>query len=496
MARIALGGFHHETNTFATSTATYDDFVASDAWPGLCSGDDVFKLTHGINLAVSGFGDVAKKMGHELVGLVWCAAPPSGLVTNDAFEAIMELMLASIKDAENIDAVFMDLHGAMVSENFSDGDGEILNRIRTAVGPDVPIVVALDFHANISAKMCSMVDGLVVYRTYPHVDMKQTGERAANILNQIIIDTKKRHVELVSAPFLVPLTWQATTSEPAKGIYARLREFETDGVDAVSLAMGFPPADVFDCGPAAVASGSDIEMVKKAANGVMRLLVGCEKDFAGTLYSPDEALLRAKEIMAQGKLSGPVILADTQDNPGGGGDGDTTGLLKAMIKAGIDNSVIGIFAEPIAVQTATGVGTGNSFEMDFGARKRIYGDTPLHATFKVLALGSGSFMAEGPFYAGAKIDLGPMALLETGGVKIVVSSKKQQAADRAMFGHLGIDVNKCAILGLKSSVHFRADFEKIASDILIVEAPGVNTADPRKLNYRNIRPNVKRFPAS
>ncbi|MDH3335941.1 MAG: M81 family metallopeptidase [Rhodospirillaceae bacterium] len=494
MARIAVGGFHHETNTFAPSVAAIDDFIAADAWPGLCYGDDVFKLTHGINLAVSGFSGAAKKMGHELVGLLWCAAPPSGPVTSDAFETIMRRMLARIKDAGDIDAVFLDLHGAMVSEKFSDGDGEILKRIRGAIGANTPIVVALDFHANISPKMCSTVDGMVVYRTYPHVDMEQTGERAANILSQIIIDKKKRHVELISAPFLVPLTWQATTSEPAKDIYARLSDFETNGVDAVSLAMGFPPADVFDCGPAVVVSGSDIEMVKKSANDAMRLLVDHEKDFAGIFYTPDDALLRAKEIIAKGKLSGPIILADTQDNPGGGGDGDTTGLLKAMIKAGIDNSVMGIFAEPIAVQMATHAGTDNSFEMDFGSRKHFAGDTPLHATFKVLALGGGSFMAEGPFYAGAKIDLGPMALLETGGVKIVVSSKKQQAADRAMFGHLGIDVNKCAVLGLKSSVHFRADFEKIASDILIVEAPGANTADPRNLDYKNIRPNVKRFP--
>ncbi|MDH5187595.1 MAG: M81 family metallopeptidase [Rhodospirillaceae bacterium] len=491
MARIAVGGFHHETNTFAPSFATMEDFIAPDAWPGLCSGDDVFKSTQGINLAVSGFSDASKKIGHELIGLLWCAAPPSGPVKADAFETIMKDMVARIESAKNIDGVFMDLHGAMVSDNYSDGDGEILKRIRHAVGPNVPIVVALDFHANISPEMCQQIDGLVVYRTYPHVDMIQTGERAANILNQIIIDKKKRYVELISAPFLVPLTWQATTSDPAKGIYARLSEFETTGVDVVSLAMGFPPADVFDCGPSAVACGTDKNAVNQSVNAVMKLLLDSESNFAGILHQPDDALRQAIKIFDG---NGPVILADTQDNPGGGGDGDTTGLLKAMINAGIENSAIGIFAEPIAVKTATDTGIGNSFEMDFGGRKRFAGDTPLHATFKVLALGSGSFMAEGPFYGGAKIDLGPMALLETGGVKIVVATKKQQAADRAMFRHLGIEPEICSVLSLKSSVHFRADFEKIAADILIVEAPGTNTADPRKLNYKNIRPNVRRFP--
>lgn len=496
MARIAIGGFHHETNTFATTNATYGDFVAADAWPGLCSGDDIFAKTKGINLAVSGFADKAAQMGHELIGLVWCAAPPSGPVTNDAFETIMTDMVARIKDAGNIDAVFMDLHGAMVSDNFSDGDGEILKRIRQTVGTDTPIVVALDFHANISPKMCSMVDGLAVYRTYPHVDMLQTGQRCAGIINQIISDGKKRHVVLLSSPFLVPLTWQTTLSEPAKGIYAKLGQFETAGIDAVSLAMGFPPADVYDCGPAVVVSGSDLGAVNNAATEVMKLLVQSENNFSGIIYQPDQALDRTKELILTKPNAGPVILADTQDNPGGGGDGDTTGLLKAMIKAGIENSVIGVFAEPIAAQMANDAGIGNSFVMYFGARKRFSGDTPLHATFNVLALGSGSFMAQGPFYAGAKIDLGPMALLETDGVKIVVSTKKQQAADRAMFGHLGVDVTKCAVLGLKSSVHFRADFEKIAADILVVEAPGNNTADPRKLDYKNIRPNVRRFPGN
>ncbi len=497
MAHIAVGGFHHETNTFAPSTAIYDDFVTSDAWPGLCSGNDIFEKTQGINLPVAGFVQQAKNAGHELSGLVWCAAPPSGPVTTHAFENVMEQMLNGISKAGPIDGLFMDLHGAMVSENFADGDGEILKRVRGAIGPNIPLVVALDFHANISPQMCAQVDGIVVYQTYPHVDMFETGARAANILNQIIIDGKKRTVALAQGSFLVPLTWQSTLAEPAKGIYANLDGLKAPGIDAVSIAMGFPPADVFDCGPAAVVSGADEALVKETANKTIKLLTDLENDFAGTLYQPDDALRLAVKIF---NGNGPVILADTQDNPGGGGDGDTTGLLKAMIKANVKNAAAGIFAEPMAVKKSIEAGIGQSFEMDFGSSKRFNGDTPLHATFKVLALGSGKFKAEGPFFAGAEIDLGPMALLETGHeahkVKIAVSTKKQQAADRAMFKHLGIDPEKCSVLALKSSVHFRADFEKMAADILIVEAPGANTADPRKLDYKNIRPGIKHFPGN
>ena len=491
MAHIAVGGFHHETNTFAPSIATYDDFVASDAWPGLCAGGDIFEKTHGINLPVAGFAEQAKNLGHKLTGLIWCAAPPSGPVEGPAFETVMEQMLSGLRDAGSIDGLFMDLHGAMVAENFADGDGEILKRVRHAIGPEVPLVVALDFHANISPAMCVHVDGVVVYRTYPHVDMFETGERAANILNQIIIDGKKRFVALAQGKFLVPLAWQSTLSEPAKGIYAGLDQLETPGIDALSIAMGFPPADVFDCGPAAVVSGADENAVKKAAATAIGLLGDSENDFAGTLYQPDDALRLASKIFDG---NGPVILADTQDNPGGGGDGDTTGLLKAMINANVKNAVAGIFAEPVAVKNAIEAGINQSFEMDFGSTKRFGGDTPLKARFKVLALGSGKFKAQGPFFAGAEIDLGPMALLETSGVKIAVSTKKQQAADRAMFRHLGIEPEKCSVLALKSSVHFRADFEEIAADILVVEAPGANIADPRKLDYKNIRPDIRRFP--
>ena len=495
MADIAVGGFHHETNTFAPSTATYDDFVASDAWPGLCSGNDIFEKTQGINLPVAGFAQQANNLGHELSGLVWCAAPPSGPVTTRAFETVMEQMISGLNNAENINGVFMDLHGAMVVESFGDGDGEILKRVRAAIGPDIPLVVALDFHANISPEMCAHVDGIVVYRTYPHVDMFETGERAANILNQIIIDGKKRFVSLVQNSFLVPLAWQSTLAEPAKGIYANLGKLENSSIDAVSMAMGFPPADVFDCGPSAVVCGTDEGAVNKVSTAAMKLLLDSENDFAGILYQPDDALRLAKEIFKEiSDGNGPVILADTQDNPGGGGDGDTTGLLKAMIKAGVKNAAAGIFAEPRAVKKSIEAGIGQSFEMDFGSSKKFNGDTPLHATFKVLALGSGKFKAQGPFFAGAEIDLGPMALLESGGIKIVVSTKKQQAADRAMFKHLGIEPEKCSVLALKSSVHFRADFEEIAVKILVVEAPGANIADPRKLNYKNIRPGIKHFP--
>lgn len=494
MARIAVGGFHHETNTFAPSVATYDDFVAADAWPGLCTGYDIFEYTHGINLPVSGFSYTAKKLGHELIGLTWCAAPPSGPVSGQAFEAVMEQILSSLANGGNIDGVFMDLHGAMVSEEFEDSDGEILKRIRHAIGPDVPLVVALDFHANISTKMCQQVDGVLVYRTYPHVDMFETGQRCCVVLDNILNDGKKRFVKLAQSSFLVPLTWQCTLSEPAKDIYLKLGDMEASGIDCLSLAMGFPLADVFDCGPAGVVSGFDEVAVTNGANAVLELLEAHENDFAGTIYQPDDAIKLAEEI--NNKKPGPVILADTQDNPGGGGDGDSTGLLKAMIKSGAKNAVAGVFAEPGAVKMATTAGIGNSFKMDFGAKKSFPGDSPLRATFKVLALGSGKFKAGGPFFKGSHIDLGAMALLETAGIKIVVSAKKQQAADRAMFTHLGIDPQKCDLLVLKSSVHFRADFESMAAGILVVAAPGANTADPRELNYKNIRAGIKHYPGS
>ena len=180
--RIAVGGFQHETNTFAPAKATFDDFARGGGWPPLLKGDDVFDGTAGINLPVAGFVEAMRKTTHRLVPTAWAAASPSAHVTEDAYERISGMIVYALKSAGKLDAVYLDLHGAMVAEHANDGEGELLSRVRAVVGPDIPVVASLDLHANVTQRMLEHADVLIAYRTYPHVDMAETGARVAHFL--------------------------------------------------------------------------------------------------------------------------------------------------------------------------------------------------------------------------------------------------------------------------------------------------------------------------
>ena len=203
MARIAAGGFQHETNTFAPTKAGYDAFVQPGAWPGLTRGAALFDAVAGINLPVAGFLAAARAAGHELLPLTWCAASPSAQVTEPTYERIVAMLLDDLAGLSGLDGLYLDLHGAMVAEHLDDGEGELLARIRRLVGPDLPIVVSLDLHANVTPEMVDLADALIAFRTYPHVDMAATGARAARHLDALLKGEAGRHKAFRQLPFLI-----------------------------------------------------------------------------------------------------------------------------------------------------------------------------------------------------------------------------------------------------------------------------------------------------
>src|ERR1700749_4876885 len=186
MPRIAVGGFLHETNTFAPTKATFEAFVHGGGWPAMARGADVLKVMRNINVGLAGFAGAAEENGWQLIPTISCGASPSAHVTEDAFERIVKVMVGGIAQAGALDAVYLDLHGAMVTEHFDDGEGEILRRVREAIGKDLPLVVSLDLHANVTPGMVEHADALIAYRTYPHVDMADTGRAAAKHLEPLI----------------------------------------------------------------------------------------------------------------------------------------------------------------------------------------------------------------------------------------------------------------------------------------------------------------------
>jgi microcystin degradation protein MlrC len=481
--RIAVGGFQHETNTFAALPATLADFEAPDAWPGLVRGTDLLDAVQGINLPAAGFVDEARAHRFDLLPLAWCSAQPSGRVSRDAFEGVCAILLEGLRTCSTLDAVYLDLHGAMVAEHVDDADGELLERVRRCVGPGVRIIASLDFHANLSPRMVEMADALVGYRTYPHVDMAETGARACSLLREVLRAPLpvRRHQAL---PFLIPLTSQCTLTEPMQTVMERVRAAERTGVSSLSFFAGFPAADVPECGPGIVAYGRDAEAVGREVADIHAAVLAQEGKFSLDLATVPEAVELAR--LHDGRPGHPLILADTQDNPGAGGNADTTTLLKALVAAAVPGTLAGVIWDPEAAAIAHAAGEGARIELALGARTGFPGETPLRAIYTVQRLGDGRFTGTGPFYRGGRFELGPMALLALGNVRIVVASRKQQAADQAMFRHVGAEPSEATVLMLKSSVHFRADFGPIAGRVVLVAAPGPNPADPASLPFSRL----------
>ncbi len=494
MARIAIGGLHHETNSFAPQPATFERFLEADAWPPLSRGGEIFANTEGANLAIAGFIEAARGRGHDLVPLLWANACPSGPVTEDAFERLAAMLIADLRRSLPVDALFLDLHGAMVTTHLEDGEGELLARVRRLV-PDLPIVCALDLHANVSEAMVAHSDALVAYRTYPHVDLAETGARCLPSLEALLAG-RRAHKRHRKGDYLIPLPWQCTDIPPAAELYALLRDLEKGDVASLSLCLGFPASDTSACGPSVLAYGHSEEAAERAAAELAAALAAAEPQFAGRLWPPAEAVAHARAFAGPG----PVILADTQDNPGGGGSSDTTGILAELIRQRPEEAALALLADGEAAAAAHAAGRGAVLhDLPLGGRHGPEGVEPLVCDWRVEELGDGRFVATGPMYRGNQVDLGPMALLSpcpAPGVKVLVSTRRLQAADQAIFRHLGIEPAAMRILVLKSSVHFRADFAPLAGDILVVEAPGHVTVDPCKLPFTRLPPERRCAPRS
>lgn len=513
MARIAVGGFQHETNTFAPQRATWDDFERADAWPGFIRGPELIAAVHGYNIPIAGAVEALQELGHELLPLCWCSAPPSSYVERDAYErvagAILEDLAAAGAAEGRINGLYLDLHGAMVAEHYEDGEGELLRRIRGLVGDKIPIVTSLDFHTNLTPEMVRHATAMIGYRTYPHIDMAETGGRAARLLDRLLKDRRPLYKAYRQIDFLIPLVWQCTLMEPAKGVFELIEEIErgsasagaaipggshNQGIVSITHTPGFPPADISECGPALVVYGHDREAAEAAADRIAGVIKHREAAFAGKLWTPEEAVTEALRLSKS--ATKPVILADVQDNPGAGGTSDTVGILRALIAQRAEGAVIGMMVDPEAAQVAEAAGEGALLPCAVGAKIGYAGETPVEAKWRVVRLGSGRFTGTGPMYGGAKFNIGPMALItdEDSGVSAVLAAKRIQANDKEMFRHVGVEPAEVPILVLKSTVHFRADFQPIAQEILCVRSPGAHVTDPAELSYRNLRTGIRLNP--
>lgn len=490
--RVALAGFLHETNTFAPTKAEMADFVQGGGYMPIARGQAVLTQCKGINLGISGAVTFGESAGWDIVPILWAGAIPSAHVCQDAYESITNEIILGIAGAGPLDGIILDLHGAMVAEHEDDGEGRLLMRLREAIGPDVPIAAALDLHGNITQEMVDAADVLVGFRTYPHVDMADTGARAAEQLDVLMARGKTFASAFRRLPFLVPIAWQSTRAEPGQSIYDLVDATEAGQVASASFFFGFPAADFPGCGPTVVCYGETQADADAAADKIEQAVLKAEPDLAGQTYGPDGGVIEAMRIAET--ATRPVVIADTQDNPGAGGDSNTTGMLRALVRQGAKRAALGNMVDPKSAAKAHEAGVGSEINIGLGGFSNFPGDAPFEARFFVEALSEGNLIAGGPFYGGAPLNMGLSACLRIGDVRVVVTSNKAQMADQEMYRFVGIEPTEQAILVNKSSVHFRADFDPIAETILTCTAPGPMPVSPASLPFINLAPGMRLEP--
>jgi microcystin degradation protein MlrC len=499
MTSLLIAGYQHETNTFAPSLADWAAFTRGDSFPAFVRGQAMVDQLRGINIPVAGVIDVAQRLGWQLIPSCWAGAIPSSYVTRDAFEriaaAVCEDVVAAMKSG--LDAVYLDLHGAAVAEHADDSEGELIARVRALVGPQLPIVVSLDLHANVTQRMLREADALVSYRTYPHVDMAATGELAAGLLLRRLQAGQREPMHARRLPFLIPLNAQSTWMQPAQGLYEALIEIDRACGTVLSFCMGFPASDFAECAPMVWGHGP------RAEEAVERLykLVAEPSQWQLQIEPAREAVVRAMALAESAHK--PVVIADTQDNPGAGGDSNTSGMLHALLAQGAGQRfpgqvALGLMFDAAAARAAHEAGVGALIDITLGTAVPTFtglpSDPPVRGRFKVIALANGQCTLTGPMMTGLTVRLGPSACLEIDGIRVAVVSGKKQLLDRELLRMVGIHTEQMRIVVVKSSNHFRADFTPHASHVLVAKAAGPMAADPADLPWQKLSASTRRTP--
>jgi microcystin degradation protein MlrC len=490
--RIAIGGFLHESHSFAPRPTTYRDFQHPGGFPPLSEGAAMLDAVRGTSVPSAGALAAAESAGAAVVPLAWTMASPAGPVQDEAFERIAALICAGLSralDEAPLDGVYLDLHGAAVVDSFPDAEGELLRRVR-AIVETTPVTISLDPHANLTAQIVALADAVVPFRTYPHVDMKEAGAQAMRLLLQRIERAQPWARAFRQLEFWLPLGSQCTLMPPMQAVMAeRAALAERLGVAELAFCFGFPYADFADCGPAIAAYADSQVKADAAADAFAAHVAARESTFVQDTLPAAEAVAEARRLAA-GETK-PIVIADTQDNPGGGGHGDTTGLLAELVHQRAAGAVLCLINDAESAAACHAAGEGATVSLSLGGKSD---GLPFACAARVLKLTGGRFTLTGPMGAGNPGNLGPCALIDIDGVRVMVVSQKMQALDQAILRHVGVEPSECPILVLKSSVHFRADFAPIADTIIVGIAPGPVVADPATLNFRYVRANVRRRP--
>ena len=483
--RIASGGIQHETNTFARVPTTRDDFVRDSGLGNDFSGGEALVTRYRNTGTIhGGYLDGAVSSGVELVPLLVTKAQPAGLVEQAAFDEMLGLFLNRLAAAGKIDGVALDLHGAMATDEHEDAEGLFLAAVREKVGPHMPVFMTLDLHANITRRMAGLANCIIGYDTYPHVDMRERGREAIELLARSIRGETRPVQAFRQLPLLTMPPMQCDLREPMKSLITRLHELESQpGILTATISMGFPFADITDAGVSVLASADADEVLAEQTAETLAGWLWALRDELQPKLTPIGEAIRFANLEADGL----VLFADGSDNPGGGAPCDGTVALRAMIDADFQGGVVGVLSDPETVAQAHAAGVGRTFDARIGGKTDDRHGLPVEVTAYVRTLSDGHFIHRGPMMRGLPGDLGPTAVLSVGGVEVVVSTQRRQLLDAEMLRIVGIAPETRRLIVVKSAVHFRADLGPLAAHIFDADTPGIHRPDFEAFDYRNIR---------
>ena len=486
--KLVIAQMKHETNTFSPVPTTLARFTRSGAEP--LSGDAAIRAYRGTGSPLGAFLDLAQAANAEVVVPVVATAWPSGPVDDAAYEHIAGRICDAV--ARGCDAVLLDLHGAMVSQSYDDGEGELLRRLR-AIAPTLPIGVALDMHANVTPGIVERVQAIAGFQTYPHVDMYETGVRAGRAILRMLDGKARPTMAWGQRPMLPHVMRQSSLDWPNRDIQARCRAIEAESAYCASVFVGFPHADIVDAGlSAVVVTDGDPAQAEAWTEELLDMAWEARKGFVYTVEPLAQSLARARALADDAKLGGgPIVLLDHYDNCASGGTMDTTTVLRAMIDAGLDNAAAFAIFDPAAVQALIAAGPGADVTISLGGKLDMpaigVAKVPLEVRGRVKLLCDGTFRNRGPMHGGEVNSMGPTAVLDTGGIEIVVISKHVEPHDLAAFYAVGIDPAAKRYLMLKSRVHWRAGLQSLPQGVVECAGTGVCTSDYSTLGFTKVR---------
>ncbi|HJU15229.1 MAG TPA: M81 family metallopeptidase [Stellaceae bacterium] len=465
MARVLTARFMHETNTFSRVPTDMAAFRRRE----FHRENEIPEAFRGTRSALGATIEAADKFDWSLIHPVSTSPNPSGIVTDEAFETIAALILDAVAGKGPIDGALLHLHGAMVSERFEDAEGEFLARLRRQVGPEVPIVVTLDLHANVTQRMADNANALIAYRTYPHIDQYERAWQGARLLERAMRGEVRPRTVIARRPMIYGLDHGRTQRGPMAELIARGEALEARGETlVVSICAGFSRANIRDVGPS----------VTVTTDGASPQAAAIAEEFMGhawqtrgftsvKLLPVDEAVARAKAGKPGDK---PLVVADYTDNPGGGGYGDATAFLAGLVAAGVERVAFHAICDPAAVEDGMRAGIGARTVLTLGGKTDpSMGGGPLALEGEVVCLTNGRFIAYGPMGGGVERNYGPSMVFRVGGIDIVVITNNGQATDLGQFTSLGIDPTRYTTVAVKSMQHFRAAFEPIAREVVLVD---------------------------